>query len=82
MSVGLILGLFICDADKVIREDGSKPIVMKNPTFITEFKGLYETLKSQWWIIFLFPAFFSSNIFYTYQGSTFFPLWLPLWGGN
>jgi hypothetical protein len=24
MSVGLILGLFICDADKVIREDGTK----------------------------------------------------------
>lgn len=42
---------------------------MKNPSWITEFKGLYETLKNEWWIIFLFPFFFSSNIFYTYQGS-------------
>jgi hypothetical protein len=42
---------------------------MKNPTWKTEFIGLYETLKNSWWIIFLFPAFFSSNIFYTYQGS-------------
>lgn len=71
MSVGLVLGLFICDADKVIREDGTKVIVMKNPTWKTEFIGLYETLKNSWWIIFLFPAFFSSNIFYTYQGNGF-----------
>jgi hypothetical protein len=44
---------------------------MKNPSWITEFKGLYETLKNEWWIIFLFPFFFSSNIFYTYQGSMY-----------
>jgi hypothetical protein len=45
---------------------------MKNPTWVTEFKGLYETLRNEWWIVFLFPAFFSSNIFYTYQGSTYY----------
>jgi hypothetical protein len=69
MTLGLLLGLFLCDADKVIREDGTKVILMKNPSWATEFKGLFETLYKEPWIILLFPMFFSSNIFYTYQNN-------------
>lgn len=67
MAIGAILALMICDADKIVREDNTKVIVMKNPSWSTEIKGLWETLYSAPWVVLLFPMFFSSNIFYTYQ---------------
>ncbi|KAF5646630.1 DUF895 domain protein [Fusarium tjaetaba] len=67
MAIGAILALMICDADKIVREDNTKVIVMKNPSWSTEIKGLWETLSHTPWVVLLFPMFFSSNIFYTYQ---------------
>lgn len=67
MAFGAILALFICDADKIVREDGSRVILMKHPSWKTEIIGLWETLRSDPWIILLFPMFWSSNWFYTYQ---------------
>ncbi len=69
MAIGAILSFGLCNADKVIREDGSKVIVMKNPTWSSEILGLWETLRQQPWILLLFPMFFCSNIFYTYQNN-------------
>ncbi|CAI6097107.1 unnamed protein product [Clonostachys chloroleuca] len=69
MFLGLVLGLFLCNADKIIREDGSKVVLMKNPSWKTELMGLWETLRAEPWIVALFPMFFSSNIFYTYQNN-------------
>ncbi|KAI5456318.1 major facilitator superfamily domain-containing protein [Mariannaea sp. PMI_226] len=69
MFIGAVLALFLCNADKVIREDNTKVIVMKNPSWSTELIGLWETLYSSPWILLLFPMFFSSNIFYTYQNN-------------
>ena len=40
---------------------------MKHPTWRTEIVGLWETLRSDAYIILLFPMFFASNWFYTYQ---------------
>jgi len=65
--VGAVLALGLCNADRVRREDGSKVILMKNPSWKTEFIGLFETITSSPWVILLFPMFFASNIFYTYQ---------------
>lgn len=67
MVCGGLLALAICNADKVRREDGSKVILMKNPSWKTEFKGLFETITSAPWVVLLFPMFFASNIPYTYQ---------------
>ncbi|KAI2602652.1 MFS general substrate transporter [Hypoxylon sp. NC1633] len=67
MLIGAVLATFIVNADKVIREDGSKIVLMKNPTWQSEFKGLWECISLSPWVIALFPMFFSSNIFYTYQ---------------
>jgi len=67
MFLGAILALFLVDAHKVVREDGSRVILMKNPTWQSEFLGLYETIRSDTYIILLFPMFFASNWFYTYQ---------------
>lgn len=69
MALGAVIALFLVDADKVIREDNTKVILMKNPTWSSEFKGLWETLFKDSWILLLFPMFFASNIFYTYQNN-------------
>ncbi|KAK3192399.1 hypothetical protein K4F52_001612 [Lecanicillium sp. MT-2017a] len=69
MFIGAVLSFGLCNADKVIREDGSKVIVMKNPTWSSEIIGLWQTLRQQPWILLLFPMFFCSNIFYTYQNN-------------
>ncbi len=67
MLAGAFLALALCNADKVRREDGSKVILMKNPSWKTELLGLVETITSSPWVILLFPMFFASNVFYTYQ---------------
>ncbi|KAL2130862.1 hypothetical protein VTI74DRAFT_5852 [Chaetomium olivicolor] len=69
MLAGAILALFLCNADRVVREDGSKVILMKNPSWKTEIMGLVETITSAPWVVLLFPMFFASNVFYTYQGN-------------
>lgn len=71
MGLGLVLALFLCNGNQVIRDDGSKVIMMKNPTWWTEISGLGETLKSYPAVILLFPMFFASNSFYTYQPNGF-----------
>lgn len=67
MFAGACLALFLCDADKVVRQDGSRVILMKNPSWKTEIIGLWETISKEPWIVLLFPMFWSSNWFYTYQ---------------
>ncbi|KAK0917967.1 hypothetical protein LTS16_022740 [Friedmanniomyces endolithicus] len=44
-----------------------KSDLMQHPTWKSEFIGLWETLISDPWIICLWPMFFASNWFYTYQ---------------
>lgn len=61
----------LVDAKHVVRRDGSRIILMKHPTWKTEILGLWETLRSDPYIILLFPMFFASNWFYTYQYNDF-----------
>ncbi|CAI4218878.1 unnamed protein product [Parascedosporium putredinis] len=65
--LGAILSMGLTNAGNIVRRDGSKVIVMKNPSWTSEFLGLWETVVSDPWVILLFPLFFSSNTFYTYQ---------------
>jgi hypothetical protein len=51
----------------VIRSDGSRVIVMKNPTWKSEILGMGQVFLSDPYILFLFPMFFASNFFTTYQ---------------
>lgn len=67
MFLGAVLALFLCNAGNVVRDDGSKVILMKNPSWKTEIIGLVETITGAPWVVLLFPMFFASNIFYTYQ---------------
>ena len=66
-ACGALLALALCRGDDVIRKDGSKVILMKNPTWVSELKGLWETLLTEKYVILLFPMFFASNWFYTYH---------------
>ncbi|ERF70972.1 hypothetical protein EPUS_09043 [Endocarpon pusillum Z07020] len=65
--LGACLSWTLVDAKHVVRRDGSRIILMKHPTWKTEILGLWETLLSDPYVILLFPMFFASNWFYTYQ---------------
>lgn len=65
--LGACLAWTLVDAKHVVRRDGSRIILMKHPTWKTEIIGLWETLWSDPYILLLFPMFFASNWFYTYQ---------------
>lgn len=67
MAVGFILAWCLSDSKYVKRNDGSRVIVIKNPTYKSELIGLYETIRSDSYIILLFPMFIASNWFYSYQ---------------
>ncbi|KAK3715817.1 hypothetical protein LTR37_006800 [Vermiconidia calcicola] len=64
---GALLAFTLVPGTKVVRADGSKVILMKNPTWKSEILGLWETFFTDPYILLLFPMFFSSNWFYTYQ---------------
>ncbi|KAL5122003.1 hypothetical protein ACEQ8H_000219 [Pleosporales sp. CAS-2024a] len=65
--LGACLAWTLVDARHVVRHDGSRIILMKHPTWKTEIVGLLQTLRSDPYIVLLFPMFFASNWFYTYQ---------------
>ncbi|RFU30377.1 hypothetical protein B7463_g5945, partial [Scytalidium lignicola] len=67
MFFGAVLALLLVNASDVVREDGSRVILMKNPSWQSELWGLYETIKFEPFIFCLFPMFFTSNWFYVYQ---------------
>jgi hypothetical protein len=67
MAIGFFLAFSLADSKYVRREDGSHVVVMKNPTWKSEILGLFEVLKTDWYIICLFPMFLASNWFYTYH---------------
>lgn len=67
MFAGAILSLFLCDAQKVIRGDGSKVILRQNPSWKSELVSLWTTIHQEPSIVLLFPMFWSSNWFYPYQ---------------
>ena len=67
MALGFILAGFLCNPFLVQRSDGSRVILMKNPTWKSELKGLVEVLRTDFYIVALFPMFFASNWFYTYH---------------
>jgi len=67
MAVGAFLALFLCNANDVIRPDGTRVVLMKNPSWKSEFIGLYETIRFEPFVLLLFPMFWSSNWFYVYQ---------------
>ncbi|KAJ6084136.1 hypothetical protein N7486_010936 [Penicillium sp. IBT 16267x] len=67
MFIGAVLALCLCNANDIIRPDGTRVILKKNPSWQSELSGLWETIRFEPFVILLFPMFFSSNWFYVYQ---------------
>jgi MFS family permease len=65
--IGAALSWTLVDAKAVIRDDGSKIIVMKHPSWKSEIMGLWETFFTDPYILALFPMFLASNWFYAYH---------------
>lgn len=51
----------------MIRDDGTRVVMKKHPTWRSEFQGMWDTLKYEPYVVCLFPMFWASNWFYTYQ---------------
>lgn len=71
MFVGAIIAMLMMPERKVVKSDGTHVMVKDSPTIWSEIKGLFWVLKVDYHIILLFPMFWSSNWFYTYQFADF-----------
>ncbi|KAG1762774.1 MFS general substrate transporter [Suillus occidentalis] len=65
--IGVFLPLLMVNPDKMIRTDGTRVNLISHPSWKTEFFSLFVALKTDPWIILLFPMFIASNYFYTWQ---------------
>jgi len=65
--IGVVIPLMMADPAKMIRSDGSKVTAIRHPSWKTEFYALWVALQTDPWIILLFPLFFASNWFTTWQ---------------
>jgi len=70
-SVGVIIPLLMADPNRMVRDDGSRVTTPRHPSWKTEFKALWTALRTDPFIILLFPMFFASNYFYTWQFSDY-----------
>ncbi|WPG99915.1 Hypothetical protein R9X50_00273600 [Acrodontium crateriforme] len=66
-GLGAAMAFTLTDAKNVVRKDGSRIIVMKNPTWKSEILGLGQTFGTDPYIILMFPMFLVSNWFTAYQ---------------
>ncbi|THH18809.1 hypothetical protein EW146_g2221 [Bondarzewia mesenterica] len=65
--IGVTIPMFMADPNKMIRTDGTKVTAPRQSSWKTELYGLYIALKTDPMIVLLFPMFFASNWFYTWQ---------------
>ncbi len=65
--IGVLVPLLMVNPNRMIRSDGTKVTTPRQPSWKTEFMGLFITLKTDPMIVLLFPMFFTSNWFYTWR---------------
>lgn len=65
--IGVLIPLTMADPNKMIRTDGTKVTTNRHPSWKAEFVGLWVALTTDPMIVLLFPMFFASNWFYTWQ---------------
>jgi hypothetical protein len=57
----------MCNAKDIRRSDGTWVDMAKEPTWREEFHELLDTFRTETYVLWLFPMFFTSNLFYPYQ---------------
>jgi len=65
--IGVLIPPLMADPKKMVRADGTKVSTPHHPSWKKEFYGLWVALKTDPYIVLLFPMFFASNWFYTWQ---------------
>ncbi|KAG2141386.1 major facilitator superfamily domain-containing protein [Suillus bovinus] len=65
--IGITIPLLMADPDKMIRTDGTRVVMPRHPSWKSEFYGLWVAIITDPMILLLFPMFFASNYFYTWQ---------------
>ncbi|KAG5642565.1 hypothetical protein DXG03_002552 [Asterophora parasitica] len=65
--IGVLIPLLMVDPNDMVRTDGTKVTAPRHPSWKVEIYGLWVTLKTDPMVLFLFPMFFTSNWFYTWQ---------------
>jgi len=65
--IGVLIPMLMANPNKMIRSDGTRVMTLRHPSWKTEFYGLWVTLRTDPLVIMLFPMFFASNWFYTWQ---------------
>ncbi|ODV96521.1 hypothetical protein PACTADRAFT_41277 [Pachysolen tannophilus NRRL Y-2460] len=71
ISTGAIMATMLLPTRLVRKADGTRVILKKNPTWKSEMKALWTVLKLQPWFIGMFPMFWSSNWFMTYESNDY-----------
>ncbi|KZT24725.1 MFS general substrate transporter [Neolentinus lepideus HHB14362 ss-1] len=65
--IGTVIPMLMADPHKMIRSDGTKVTTPRHPSWRTEIYALWVALRTDPFIILLFPMFLASNWFYTWQ---------------
>lgn len=71
MGLGSVIACFMLPKEKVWKDDGTRVVDEKYPDWKTEIFGSFKLLIKEPKIFLLFPMFFASNWFYTYQFNEF-----------
>lgn len=56
MALGCVMGLLLIPTKKIVRPDGSRVILMKHPSWKSEFLGLWELIRTDYFVVLLFPV--------------------------
>ncbi|KAJ3565631.1 hypothetical protein NP233_g7506 [Leucocoprinus birnbaumii] len=65
--IGVVIPIFMADPTKIIRFDGTLVTTPRHPSWKSEIMGLWYTLRTDPYVLLLFPMFLASNWFYTWQ---------------
>lgn len=65
--IGVCIPRLMADPKKMIRTDGTKVETYRHPSWKSEIYGLWLALRTDPMILLLFPMFYASNYFYTWQ---------------
>lgn len=69
--IGVTIPMLMLDPRKMIRSDGTKVVAPRLPSWKTEIYGLWLALRTDPMVLLLFPMFYASNYFYTWQFNEF-----------
>jgi MFS family permease len=70
-AIGIAIPSLMASPQNIVRSDGVKVVVPLHPSWKTQLYGLWLVLKTDPMILLLFPMFFVSNWFYTWQFNEF-----------